>query len=179
MAGDESSKYWMGFDLGGTKMLAQVYDAEWNVIAKERKRIHPGTGVKGGVERIIDTINDALKKAGLTPKNLLGMGIGCPGPIEMTKGMLLDLPNLGWQAVPLKERLSSALGCPVAVLNDVDAGVYAEYRRGAGQAARCAMGVFAGTGIGGGCVYNGEILRGTSSSCFVLCPLSPKFLYSS
>ncbi|WP_437227645.1 ROK family protein [Planctomicrobium sp. SH661] len=166
MPAADTARHWLGFDLGGTKMLAQVYDEKWNVIAKERKRIHPGTGAKGGIERIIETIHEALKKASLTPADLLGIGIGCPGPIEMDKGLLLDLPNLGWQAVPLKERLESALGCPVAVLNDVDAGVYSEYRAGAGQGARCVIGVFAGTGIGGGCVYRGEILRGTTSSCF-------------
>ncbi|SFJ54307.1 ROK family protein [Planctomicrobium piriforme] len=163
---DDSAQYWMGFDLGGTKMLAQAYDLKWNVVAKERKRIHPGTGAKGGVERIIDTINEALTKAALNPKNMLGIGIGCPGPIDMNKGLLLDLPNLGWQAVPLKERLSAAFNCPVAVLNDVDAGVYAEHRQGAGKGARTIMGVFAGTGIGGGCIYQGEILRGGTNSCF-------------
>jgi len=162
----EAVRHWMGFDLGGTKMLAQVYDDNWNVLAKERKRIHPGTGAKGGVDRILETIHDALKKANLTPKDLHGIGIGCPGPIEMSKGLLLALPNLGWQGVPLKERLEESLGCPVAVLNDVDAGIYAEYRKGAGQGARCVIGVFAGTGIGGGCVYQGEILRGSTASCF-------------
>ncbi|HWL07900.1 MAG TPA: ROK family protein [Planctomicrobium sp.] len=166
MASDETTQYWMGFDLGGTKMLAQVYDANWNVIAKERKRIRPGTPVKGGLDRIIETVNEALAKANLTPANLKGIGIGCPGPIDMENGVLLDLPNLGWQAVPLRERLSSALNCPVAVLNDVDAGTFAEYKVGAGQGARTMISVFAGTGIGGGCVYHGEILRGATVSCF-------------
>lgn len=166
MPEEGNARYWMGFDLGGTKMLAQVYDEKWNVLAKERKRIHPGTGAKGGVDRIIETIHEALKKVELTPADLCGVGIGCPGPIEMNKGMLLDLPNLGWQEVPLKERLEEALKCPVAVLNDVDAGIYAEYRAGAGQGARCVIGVFAGTGIGGGCIYQGEILRGSNTSCF-------------
>jgi len=166
MADSQTARYWMGFDLGGTKMLTQVYDEKWNVLAKERKRIHPGTNAKGGVDRMIGTIHEALKKANLTPANLRGLGIGCPGPIEMNQGMLLGLPNLGWQAVPLKEHLESALKCPIAVLNDVDAGVYAEYRMGSAQEARCVIGIFAGTGIGGGCVYQGEILRGTSASCF-------------
>lgn len=166
MSEGESPRFWLGFDLGGTKMLAQVYDEKWNVVGKERKRIHPGTGAKGGIERIIDTMNDALKKANISPSQLRGIGIGCPGPIEMNKGMLLDLPNLGWQAVPLKERLEAAFHTPVAVLNDVDAGVYAEYRVGAAQNSRCVIGIFAGTGIGGGCVYRGEILRGATTSCF-------------
>lgn len=158
--------YWMGFDLGGTKMLAQVYDKDWKVVGKERKRIHPGTNAKGGVERIIDTIQSALQKAGIESRQLSGLGIGCPGPIDMERGALTSLPNLGWESVQMKDKLQSALNCPVAVLNDVDAGTYAEYRVGAAQGARCAVGVFAGTGIGGGCVYQGEILRGKDISAF-------------
>ena len=163
---DADSKHWMGFDLGGTKMLAQVYDDKWNVIAKERKRTKPGTSERAGVDRILETIQEALKKAELTPERLKGIGIGCPGPIDMDNGILLDLPNLGWEAVPLREQISKALGIPVAVLNDVDAGTYAEYRMGAAQGVRSAIGIFAGTGIGGGCIYQGEILRGTKVSAF-------------
>jgi glucokinase len=163
---EETEKHWMGFDLGGTKMLAQIYDSRWKVIAKERKRTKPGTGAKGGVERIIETIHSALDKAKLTPSQLHGIGIGCPGPIDMEHGVLLDLPNLGWEKVPIRDRLQSEFDLPVAVLNDVDAGIYAEYRRGAAQGARCAIGVFAGTGIGGGCIYEGEILRGKTTSAF-------------
>ncbi|WP_417851670.1 ROK family protein [Thalassoglobus sp.] len=166
MTSDNELKYWMGFDLGGTKMLAQIYDADWKVLAKEKKRTKPGTSAKQGVDRIIETIQDALKKADLTPKQLKGIGIGCPGPIDMEKGVLLDLPNLGWEEVRLQEQVSKELGCPVAVLNDVDAGTYAEYRVGAAKGTRTAIAVFAGTGIGGGCIYRGEILRGSRISAF-------------
>lgn len=159
-------KYWLGFDLGGTKMLAQVYDEQWNVVAREKKKTKPGTSERQGVDRIIDTIRDALSQAEMSAEDLHGIGIGCPGPIDMDNGVLLDLPNLGWEAVPLRDRVSQELNCPVAVLNDVDAGTYAEYRLGAAKGARCAIGVFAGTGIGGGCIYQGEILRGTKVSAF-------------
>ena len=166
MASDSKAKHWMGFDLGGTKMLSQIYDDDWKVIGKEKKRTKPGTSERAGVDRILDTIKDALKKAELKPENLKGIGIGCPGPIDMDKGVLLDLPNLGWEAVPLQEQISKELDVPVAVLNDVDAGTYAEYRVGAAKGARSAIGIFAGTGIGGGCIYQGEILRGTKVSAF-------------
>ncbi len=166
MASAESEKCWLGFDLGGTKMLSQVYNSNWELVAKERKRIHPGTNVKGGIERILETIHETLAKASLTPADLHGIGIGCPGPIDMENGIVLDLPNIGWHSIPLRDRLTEALGCPVAVLNDVDAGIYAEHRVGAGQGARNVIGVFAGTGIGGGCVYLGEILRGATTSSF-------------
>jgi glucokinase len=65
-------------------------------------------------------------------------------------------------ALPL---LQDKFKCPVAVLNDVDAGVYGEYIAGAAKGSRSAVGIFPGTGIGGGCVYDGQILRGKLLSC--------------
>ncbi|MCA9079061.1 MAG: ROK family protein [Planctomycetaceae bacterium] len=158
-------KYWLGFDLGGTKMLAQVYDEKWKIIGRERKRTKPGSGADNGLDRVVETTQKAIEEAGITCSELRGIGIGCPGPVDMDKGILLQPPNLGWDTVNVKERLEKTFTCPVAVLNDVDAGTYAEYRQGAAVDARCVLAVFCGTGIGGGCVYQGEILRGAGSSC--------------
>lgn len=159
-------KYWLGFDLGGTKMLTKIYDDKWKQVAKERKRNKPGQTSKNGVSKIIETIHKVLDEGSVNPEELHGIGIGCPGPIDMVNGIVHELPNIGWKDVPIKERLEKEFGVPVALLNDVDAGTYAEYRVGAGVDARCVVGVFAGTGIGGGCVYEGEILRGKNSSAF-------------
>lgn len=156
---------WVGFDLGGTKMLAHVYDDEFETLGRERKKTKATSDAEDGLGRIVDTIDVALANAGVERSRLSGLGIGCPGPVDMDGGVLLEPPNLAWSHVPFRESLEEEFGCPVAVLNDVDAGVYAEYRYGAAQAARCAIGVFPGTGIGGGCVYNGEILRGKGSTC--------------
>jgi glucokinase len=156
---------WVGFDLGGTKMLALVYDDELRVLSRERRKTKAAAGTDSGLERIGETIDAALAAAGIDKKVLGGIGIGCPGPVDMDRGILLNPPNLGWLDVPIGERLQKQFDCPVAVLNDVDAGVYAEYRFGVAQGSRCVVGVFPGTGIGGGCVYRGEILRGSSSSC--------------
>jgi glucokinase len=78
---------------------------------------------------------------------------------------VLEAVNLGWEDMPLREALEREFGCPVAVANDVDVGVFGEYRFGAARSARTAIGVFPGTGIGGGCVYKGKIFRGKYSSC--------------
>jgi glucokinase len=83
----------------------------------------------------------------------------------MRRGVVREMPNIGWTDVPLAKLLGKAAGAPVVLLNDVDAGVYGEYRFGAGRGARCVVGVFPGTGIGGGCVLDGRILCGASSSC--------------
>jgi glucokinase len=159
-------KYWIGFDLGGTKMMAVVFDSQMRPVGRKRRKTKGYEGAKTGKERIISTIRDALEEANLAQAPLAGIGIGCPGSVDLEKGIILDSANLGWKNVRLQQELEEEFTCPVAVLNDVDAGVYGEYREGAAKGARCVVGVFPGTGIGGGCVYQGEIFRGKSISCF-------------
>jgi glucokinase len=91
--------------------------------------------------------------------------MGCPGPLDLDRGIIHEAPNLGWNDVPIKQTLEKEFGCRAAIANDADAGVFGEYRFGAAKDSRCALGVFPGTGIGGGCVYEGRILRGKKSSC--------------
>lgn len=164
MANGSKSPYWVGFDLGGTKMLAKVYDAEFRELGAERKRTKEHGGAQAGMERILKTIRKALENAGVDSKKLGGLGVGFPGPVDMSTGKLLEAPNLGWQDMPLRETLEKEFGCPVVVANDVDVGMYGEYRFGAAKSAHCAVGVFPGTGIGGGCVYEGKIFRAKFSS---------------
>lgn len=158
-------KVWVGFDLGGTKMLAVVFDDELNMLGKKRRKTREKG--KDGVDpdRIADTIRMALEDAGCSADDIQGIGAGCPGPLDLRKGIILEAPNLGWKNVALKKYLAGEFGCPAEICNDVDAGVYGEYVAGAGQKARCVIGVFPGTGIGGGCVYEGKIFQGSRASC--------------
>lgn len=157
--------HWIGFDLGGTKMLATVLDEELGQVGRARKKTKGQQGQGASVERIVRTIDQALEQAGARRDQLGGIGVGCPGPLDLETGVVLEAPNLGWRDVPLKERLEREFQCPTVVANDVDAGLYGEFRLGRAQRARCAVGVFPGTGIGGACVYEGRILRGRNSSC--------------
>ena len=79
-----------------------------------------------------------------------GMGVGIPGPVDQENGIVLEAVNLNWGRVPLSQILADELEIPITLLNDVDAGVYGEYRFGAAKSARTALGIFPGTGIGGG-----------------------------
>lgn len=160
-----SEQYWVGFDLGGTKMLATVFDQDFQPLASKRKKTKGNTGQEAGLQRILQTITEALDSAGVPREKLSGIGAGCPGPLDLAAGLILFTPNLGWQNVPLKKRLEKAFGCQAVIANDVDAGTYGEYRFGAGKTQRCVLGVFPGTGIGGGCIYEGRILRGKRGSC--------------
>ena len=170
----------IGFDLGGTKMLSYLFDASKTAedggdkkspgkdsylkLARARKKTHGQRGRDAGLERIVNTIQESLDEAGRKADELTAIGIGCPGPIDMDEGILLDPPNLSWGRTDIRKHLHKEFGCPVYVLNDVDAGVFGEYRFGAGRDARCLVGIFPGTGIGGGCVYEGSVFRGAKSS---------------
>ncbi|MEX2176753.1 MAG: ROK family protein [Pirellulaceae bacterium] len=159
-------RHWVGFDLGGTKMMAAALSDEFRILGRRRRKTKGAEGAKAGVERIVEAIRNALDEGQITPDQVAGIGVGCPGNIDLDKGAIVDSANLGWKNVQLKEILQKEFGCPAVVLNDVDAGVYGEYRFGAGKGARCLVGVFPGTGIGGGCILEGQVLRGKNMSCF-------------
>jgi glucokinase len=161
-----NNRPWVGFDLGGTKMLAAVFSPEFKLLGRRRRKTKGAEGAKAGLERMVETVRDALDEAKLSEAKLGGIGVGCPGNIDLEKGVVVDSANLSWKNLQLRDALEKEFKCPVTVLNDVDAGVYGEYRFGAGKSARCLVGVFPGTGIGGGCVYEGKVLRGKNMSCF-------------
>ena len=168
-------RVWIGFDLGGTKMNAMLFDSEFAVKGRRRKKSRGSEGVDAGVERIVAGIAKLLEESSTSKEMLGGIGIGCPGPLDLEEGIILEAPNLGWKNVPLKKSLEKEFGCPVFVCNDVDSGLYGEYRFGAALGASTALGIFPGTGIGGAMVYDGQIFRGKTGSCLEIghVPVSP------
>ena len=161
----EKAEKWIGFDLGGTKMLAKLFDADFKTVSRERKKTRGSDGSDVVVQKIIRTIHGALTLGNTSVDELSGIGIGVPGPVNQSTGMVLEAANLSWTNVPLGDILKKEFKCPVVVSNDVDAGVYGEYSFGAARGSRTTLGVFPGTGIGGGCVYDGQMVTGTRISC--------------
>ncbi|HUJ71612.1 MAG TPA: ROK family protein, partial [Verrucomicrobiae bacterium] len=127
MKSSSKSRYWLGFDLGGTKMMATVFDKDFNIVAYRRKKTKDAKGAKGVLARIVETVEEALQAAHLSHKRLTAIGIGSPGWLDLDRGVILWAPNLGLRNVPLKKELVKDFGCPVIVANDVDAGTYGEY----------------------------------------------------
>lgn len=156
---------WIGFDLGGTKMLTVAYGPDWKVIGRKRRKTRGGEKGDSGIDRVGATIDRLLEECELSKDRIAGIGIGCPGPIDLKKGKVTLAPNLGWDDVDVGDYLKKRFGCPAVVINDVDAGVFGEYSFGAAKGARCAVGIFPGTGVGGGCVYEGRIFVGGGISC--------------
>ena len=180
MAKDEGSsktkkQHWIGFDLGGTKMLAVVYNSDFKPIGKCRKKTKGFEGMQAGLKRINTVIYEAMEDAGISKQDVAGIGIGCPGPLDFNKGEIREAPNLGWTNVPVQKNIEAEFRFPAVIANDVDSGIFGEYHFGAAKGARCAVGIFPGTGIGGGCVYEGRLLRGKNTSCMEIghIPLLP------
>ncbi|MDB6119026.1 MAG: glucokinase, partial [Verrucomicrobiaceae bacterium] len=111
------TKFWIGFDLGGTKMLATVMDADYRIVATAKKSTNGSDGPIKGKKKIVAAIKEAIEDSGYDPKCLQGIGIGCPGLVNPAKGILLSAPNLGWHNVGLRKLLQTTFKAPVAVLN--------------------------------------------------------------
>ena len=166
MAAKKSNKYWAGFDLGGTKMRVAVFNSDFKLIASAEAKTRGFKGIRYGVRRMAELLDEAWEAARKkSPRaRLAGVGLACPGPVNVMTGVVREMPNVGWHNVRLGAILARAAGVPVTVINDVDAGTYGEYRFGAGRGGRCVIGVFPGTGVGGGCVLHGQLLTGAEWS---------------
>jgi len=161
----KGKEFFVGFDLGGTKMMATVFDASLNKLCSARKKTKAQEGIKKGLTRMEDLINECLNGAGISKTELAGIGIGCPGVLDIKRGVLRESANLGWEDVNLKAYFSEKFSCYVCTINDVDAGLYGEYKKGAGINYSRIVGVFPGTGIGGACIIDGIIMMGKKTSC--------------
>ena len=156
---------WVGFDLGGTKMLAAVFDGRFRLIGTAKVKTKGQDGLRAVLSRVSATIRAALAEARVPAGRVAGIGVGFPGPVDPERGIILAAPNLGWRNVPLRRVLERRFRCRAIVANDVDAGTYAEYRFGAARGARSVLGVFPGTCIGGAFLYEGRLIRGRRVTC--------------
>ncbi|HEY9723520.1 MAG TPA: ROK family protein [Oscillatoriaceae cyanobacterium] len=143
-------------DLGGTKVALGVADDDGRLLASTRFATRP----ERGPEAVVAEMAEQLMR--LAEGQPLGrVGVGSVGPLDLESGTILSPPNFpGWARVPLRKMLTEALGVPVVVDNDANVAALAEYRFGAGQGARSLVYATISTGIGGGLVIEGRLLRG-------------------
>jgi glucokinase len=155
-----------GVDLGGTKIQTVVL--RYQEVVGSARVLTPRTGEPADViDAIVGTIGTSLEAAGLANDALRAVGIGTPGEIDARGGAVLQAANLpGFsERVELGARVSAALdGVEVTVDNDVSVGVLGEHRRGAGRPFHNLLGVWVGTGVGGGLVIDGELHDGRGSA---------------
>ncbi|HEX9029740.1 MAG TPA: ROK family protein [Anaerolineales bacterium] len=156
-------KAYIGCDFGGTNLKAGLVDP-LNGLVSEQISIPTLSreGPEAVMDRMADLIRSVIARSGLDLADVGGVGISAPGVLDLENGLTLMLPNLpgNWPNVPLRDTISNLTGLPVALLNDVRAITYAEWRMGAGRGVDT-MACFAiGTGIGGGLVINAQLHMG-------------------
>lgn len=154
-------RYVVGIDVGGTNLVAGTVSEDGSeVLGVVSEPTMPGQGADAVVERIVKLARASIAEAGV--KAIAGVGIGSPGPLNTKTGIVLLTPNLGWTNMPLRDRVSDALGLPATLDNDANCAVYGEWWRGAARGGKYVVGFTIGTGIGGGIVIDGEIYHGAS-----------------
>jgi glucokinase len=152
----------VGVDLGGTKILAAVFDERGRLLSREKKATKPQLGAAAVIQRVEECVHEALAAAAIPHTGVAALGIGVPGPIDPKGEIVRVAPNLHWKDVPLARLLRKHLDVPVTVVNDVQAGTMAVGAFGAGRHLKNFACMFVGTGLGGGVVINGELYRGST-----------------
>ena len=144
----------VGLDIGGTKINGGVVDSDGNVIARARRET-PAQDADAIAHEAADLIRELSKD-----RDVVAAGVACAGFIDKSGATVLFAPNLAWRDEPLKQRLESIADIPVIIENDANAAAWGEFTHGVGREADDMVLVTVGTGIGGGVVVDGRLLRG-------------------
>jgi glucokinase len=156
--------YLVGVDLGGTKILAGIFDTSYNCLARMKISTKPERGPDGVMERVARCVRDAVDECDLSMKQIRGVGIGAPGAVDTEEGRVIFAPNLSWKDVPLKKALEKQLELPVFVNNDCKLHTLGVYEAELKARPRHLIGIFLGTGIGAGLIIDGKLYTGFNGS---------------
>ncbi len=156
-------RYIVGIDVGGTNIVAgTVAEDGSEVIGLVSEPTVPEQGADAVVTRIVKLARASMAEARRDGKEVVGVGIGSPGPLDTRRGVVLLTPNLGWTNMPLRDRIGGALGLPATLDTDANCAFLGVWGRGAARGADYVVGLTIGTGIGGGIVLGGQIYHGAS-----------------
>lgn len=159
----------LGVDIGGTNVVVGAVPlAGGDATALHTVETGPPGDPEGVVERIralgAACFRSLEEETGAGRDRIVGAGIGSPGPLDRSRGVVLDTPNLGWKDFPVRDRVAEVLELPAELDNDANCAVFGEWWLGAGRGVDHLVGLTLGTGIGGGIVLDGEILHGASDA---------------
>lgn len=157
-------EYYLGLDLGGTKILTGLADNEGKIIARSRRDTEADLGEDKIIENMTATIEDVLEKTGVSRDQIITLGIGSPGPLDSKKGIIIENANLPWKNVQLVDRMESALGIKTLLQNDANAAALGEKWFGAGKNVDNMVYITISTGIGGGAIIEQELFTGVNDN---------------
>ncbi|OGS41435.1 MAG: hypothetical protein A2506_09620 [Elusimicrobia bacterium RIFOXYD12_FULL_66_9] len=170
--------FYIGVDVGGTKIAAGLVRPDGKIVGWEKSSTPRKHGAGEVMKVIVRAIRDVMRDADVKPKRLRGIGVGLPGVVDQKGERLLAAPNIALAGYPIAKTLRKRFNTTVALGNDVNLGVLGESWLGAAQGIRDVVGVFPGTGVGGGVVCSGKLLLGAHGAAaelghLVLDPAGP------
>ena len=142
----------VGVDVGGTKIAAGIIDETGAIVRSARRPTPDSPEIPAAIAELVREVAQ--------DETVAAVGIGAAGFISADRQTVLTAPNIDWNDTPLGHDVAALLGVPVVVENDANAAAWAEFRFGAAKGAESAVVVALGTGVGGGIIMNGELVRG-------------------
>jgi glucokinase len=158
-------RYVLGIDIGGTNLVVgSVAEDGSALLADATEPTQAEAGAGDVVDRLVRLAQHAMSETrrAVPGAEILGVGVGAPGPLDTKRGIVLLTPNLGWVDLPLRQIIHERLGLPAALDNDANCAVLGEWWVGAARGTRNAIGITIGTGIGGGLILDGKLYHGAS-----------------
>ena len=160
---NSEKKYSIGVDLGGTNIVCAIVNYQGKIVNRLKVPTLAERGKEATIKRIIETIHENIVQSSVVPDDIIGIGIGAPGPLDVKRGMINFAPNLpGWRDVPLRKILEDEFNMKVVLENDANAAAWGERCFGAGQGVNNLVCFTLGTGIGGGIIIDGKIYHGNN-----------------
>jgi glucokinase len=152
---------YVGVDLGGTQLRVAVADDRGRLRTVARRPTEAARGRQHVIDRIVMAVRDALEEDATSVRRVQALGIGLPGPVDPSAGLVISPANLpGFRNVPLNRILTRATGIPSFLHHDAHLAALGEHRRGAGRGASEMIYVTVSTGIGAGLLLRGELYAG-------------------
>ncbi|VXC09387.1 glucose kinase [Bacillus sp. 349Y] len=156
-----TDKWLVGVDLGGTTTKIAFLSTYGEILHKWEIPTDKSDSGKHIIVHIAKSIDAKLEQLDVKKEQLIGIGMGAPGPVEKTRGIIYEAINLGWgEHTPLKDLIERETGLQAVIDNDANCAALGEMWKGAGNGAKDLVCVTLGTGVGGGVITNGEIVHG-------------------
>ncbi|MCP4728066.1 MAG: ROK family protein [bacterium] len=153
-------KVYIGIDIGATKIQYGIIDIEGKIIKQDMILTPVDKQWSFTLDKLVEKYNKILEKLGLDDGNIYGIGIGCPGTFDSDRRNISYAPNLKWNDVPIKDYLEERIRLPIWLENDTNVAALGVSEYGEGKGTESLIGLFLGTGIGGGIILNGKIYSG-------------------
>jgi glucokinase len=158
-------RYVIGIDIGGTNLVVGAVAEDGSaLLAQSSIETRSEEGPDAVLTRLAELSRRVIAETRATDPagEIIGVGVGAPGPLDTREGIIFLTPNLGWVNLPLRQRMADLLGLPATLDNDANCAILGEWWRGAARGSRHAIGFTIGTGIGGGIIVDGRLYHGAS-----------------